>query len=75
MYASTSRKPSPRWCDVDCVAKPWAWSARATHSPLPPAASPVNMRPVRFPPWAAGARPTRRSRADAFPRLGTGRAQ
>ena len=35
----------------------------------------VNTRPVRLPPWAAGARPTMRRRAFASPKPGTGRPQ
>ena len=67
MYAPhSSRNPSRRWCEVGWVAEPWAWSARATHSPLPPAGVTGEHPPgARFPPWAAGARPTSRSRADA----------
>jgi len=34
----------------------------------------VNIRPVRFPPWAAGARPTTTSRASGSPKPGRGRA-
>jgi acyl carrier protein len=37
--------------------------------------SPVKMRPVRFPPCAAGARPTTSTRAAGSPKPGTGRAQ
>jgi hypothetical protein len=37
--------------------------------------SPVNTRPVRFPPWAAGARPTTTTRASGSPKPGTGRPQ
>src|SRR5439155_23366220 len=37
--------------------------------------SPVNMRPVRLPPCAAGASPMRTSRAAGSPNPGTGRAQ
>src|SRR5262249_5815254 len=33
------------------------------------------MRPVRFPPWAAGARPTTMMRAAGSPKPGTGRPQ
>ena len=35
----------------------------------------VNMRPVRFAPWAAGANPTTTTRAAGSPKPGTGRAQ
>src|SRR5438034_2836865 len=44
-------------------------------SPDPPTPSPVNTRPVRLAPCAAGARPTRSSRARGSPNPGTGRAQ
>ena len=37
--------------------------------------SPVKTRPVRLPPWAAGASPTMRIRAAGSPNPGTGRAQ
>src|SRR5439155_12724313 len=40
-----------------------------------PAPVPVNARPVRFPPWAAGARPTIRTLASGTPNPGTGRPQ
>ena len=40
-----------------------------------PEASPVNTRPVRLPPCAAGASPTSRIRAAGSPKPGTGRAQ
>src|SRR5678815_6159687 len=35
----------------------------------------VSMRPVRLPPWAAGASPTINNRASSEPKLGTGRPQ
>src|SRR5207247_354145 len=43
-----------------------------SHSPL---RSPVNVRPVRLPPWAAGASPTTSTRARGSPKPGTGRPQ
>src|SRR4051812_31577629 len=51
---------------------PTVWSARHRKSPD---ASPVNTRPVRLPPWAAGARPTMRIRASGSPNPGSGRPQ
>ena len=53
-------------------AKPTAFSADIKKSPEP---SPVNTRPVRFAPCAAGASPTSRSRASGSPNPGTGRPQ
>jgi len=35
----------------------------------------VKIRPVRFPPWAAGARPIKRSHAFLSPKPGTGAAK
>ena len=49
-----------------------AWSAGHRKSPL---ASPVNTRPVRLPPCAAGASPSNRMRAFGSPNPGTGRPQ
>ena len=40
-----------------------------------PERSPVNTRPVRLPPWAAGARPRTSTRAAGSPKPGTGRPQ
>src|SRR3989454_12484340 len=40
-----------------------------------PDRSPVNTRPVRLPPWAAGASPTTRTSAFGSPNPGTGRPQ
>src|SRR5436190_1505070 len=40
-----------------------------------PERSPVKTRPVRFPPWAAGARPSTYTRARGSPKPGTGRPQ
>ena len=40
-----------------------------------PDLSPVKSRPVRLPPWAAGASPTTRMRAAGSPNPGNGRAQ
>ena len=62
-------------CDVGMFAKPARWSAAIRKSPEPPTPSPVNTRPVRLAPCAAGARPTISSRAAGSPKPGTGRAQ
>ena len=40
-----------------------------------PDRSPVNIRPVRLAPWAAGAKPTTKRRAGVSPKPGTGRPQ
>ena len=62
--------------DVVRLAKPARCSAAIRKSPEPPVPSPVNTRPVRFAPCAAGARPSRssrpgdrQSRARAFPSI------
>src|SRR5947209_777391 len=72
MYASLRRSPSSRETLCGCEANPFSYSARYRKSPL---RSPVNMRPVRLPPCAAGASPMRTSRAAGSPNPGTGRAQ
>src|SRR3954468_6141051 len=54
------------------LAKPAACIARMRKSPDP---SPVNTRPVRLAPCAAGARPSTRTRASGSPNPGTGRPQ
>src|SRR5690606_8263068 len=54
------------------VASPARCNARYSQSPE---RSPVNILPVRFPPWAAGARPTTRIGASIGPNEGTGRPQ
>ena len=64
--------PSSRCSEDGWVAKPAAWSAPKSHVPL---WSPVNMRPVRLPPCAAGASPTSSTRASGSPKPGSGRAQ
>ena len=51
---SVSRRPSSRATDVGWLARPARQSAANSQSPE---RSPVKMRPVRLPPWAAGARP------------------
>jgi hypothetical protein len=60
------------WVDVGWLANPARQSAAKIQSPL---RSPVNTRPVRFPPCAAGASPTTAIRASAGPRPGTGLPQ
>ena len=57
------------------LARPFANSAAMRKSLDPPTPSPVKLRPVRFAPCAAGARPTRTMRAAGSPKPGTGRAQ
>ena len=54
------------------LANPAACIARIRKSPEP---SPVNTRPVRLAPCAAGASPSTSSRASGSPNPGTGRAQ
>ena len=51
------------------LANPARCIARINHVPEP---SPVNIRPVRFAPCAAGARPTTRTSARGSPKPGTG---
>ncbi len=70
--ASTSRWPSPAWTDVACVAIPVRWRLANSQSPLE---SPVNTRPVRLPPFAAGASPTISSDGVADPQPWIGRPQ
>src|SRR5439155_306221 len=54
------------------LANPAACMAVIRKSPEP---SPVNTRPVRFAPCAAGARPSTRTRAPGSPKPGNGRPQ
>ena len=65
-------RPSSARRDAGRSASPARWSAAHRKSPE---ASPVNTRPVRLPPCAAGASPTSRIRASGSPKPGTGRAQ
>ncbi len=67
-----SERPSPRAADVARFASPTAWRASKRKSPE---RSPVNIRPVRLAPLAAGARPTIKIRAVESPKAGTGLAQ
>ena len=62
---SRSLSPSSRATEVAWLANPARWSARYSQSPD---RSPVNIRPVRLAPWAAGAKPTSTSRALPHPR-------
>jgi hypothetical protein len=64
------RRPSSRCTDVGWLANPVRCSARNSHSPD---RSPVNIRPVRFAPWAAGASRPRSPPARGSPKPGTGR--
>ena len=56
---STSSSPSPRWVLVGWLARPTRCRLANSQSPE---RSPVKIRPVRLAPWAAGARPTTRTR-------------
>src|ERR1035437_4499945 len=58
--------------EVGWLANPVRWSEANRKSPD---LSPVNSRPVRLPPWAAGASPTTRTRAIASPKPGSDVAQ
>jgi len=67
-----SRRPSSRDRDTGWLAIPVRCSAANSQSPE---RSPVNTRPVRLPPWAAGARPRTITRAAGSPNPGSGRPQ
>ena len=54
IYASRSIRPSPACVEVARLANPATCSAAMRKSPEPPVPSPVNTRPVRFAPCAAG---------------------
>src|SRR5256886_12757079 len=64
-----SVRPSSRASDCSWLANPWRYNAWYSQLPLE---SPVNMRPVRFAPCAAGASPTTSNRASGSPKPGTG---
>ncbi|CPU66836.1 Uncharacterised protein [Mycobacteroides abscessus] len=66
------RRPSSAETDVAWLARPVRCMAAKRKSPL---RSPVNMRPVRLAPCAAGASPTTTIPARSSPNPGTGRAQ
>ena len=70
VHGARGRRPRERMSAW--LAKPASCSARKSQSPL---RSPVNMRPVRLPPWAAGASPTSSTTAAGSPKPGSGRAQ
>src|SRR6266516_2382758 len=72
ILARISRWPSPAATDVGCAASPHRYSDANRTSPL---RSPVKIRPVRLPPWAAGARPTISTAGRSAPQPGTGRPQ
>src|SRR3954452_2722349 len=72
IHASFSRRPSPRCREGGWLARPARYMAAKSQSPD---RSPVNTRPVRLPPWAAGARPRTRTRAAGSPKPGMGRPQ
>ena len=66
------RCPSPAWVLVGRAASPARCNAAKSQSPL---RSPVNTRPVRLPPWAAGASPTTRISGRSAPQPAIGRPQ
>ncbi|CAM5522304.1 hypothetical protein STENM327S_09368 [Streptomyces tendae] len=71
--ACVPRAREPRACiAVGCESEATSYSAWYRTSPE---RSPVNIRPVRLPPWAAGASPTISSLASAGPKPGTGLPQ
>jgi hypothetical protein len=72
IHTPASSSPSSRCVDVGWFAKPVRCSDAYSQSPE---LSPVKIRPVRFPPLAAGASPTTMMRAAGSPNPGTGRAQ
>ena len=72
MYASVRVSPSSARREAGRSARPTSWSAAHRKSPE---ASPVKTRPVRLPPWAAGASPSSRIRASGSPKPGSGRPQ
>ena len=67
-----STKPSSMAVEVGCDARPARCSAATSTSPE---RSPVNIRPVRLAPCAAGASPTITIGASAGPNPGTARPQ
>ena len=70
--APSRRRPSSALREVGWLARPARCSAAYSQSPE---RSPVNIRPVRLAPCAAGARPIRTIAAAGSPKPGTGRAQ
>ena len=71
-HAPCSASPSPAWTEHGWLASPTRCIDANRKSPL---RSPVNTRPVRLAPWAAGARPSTTMRAAGSPKPGTGRPQ
>ena len=67
-----SVNPSSRATEVGWLANPERHSAAKSQSPE---RSPVKIRPVRLPPWAAGARPSTSTLASGSPNPGSGRPQ
>ena len=72
MRMPVSDWPSPAATDVGWLAKPARCSAAYSQSPEE---SPVNIRPVRLVPLAAGASPTTSTSASGSPNDGPGRPQ
>ena len=72
MRMPVSACPSPAATDVGRAANPVRCSAAQRTSPDE---SPVNIRPVRLVPFAAGARPTSSTSASGSPNDGPGRPQ
>src|SRR5215467_6005912 len=72
ILAPISRWPSPALTDVGWAASPHRYSDANRTSPL---RSPVKIRPVRLPPWAAGARPAISTAGRSSPQPGMGRPQ
>ena len=70
--AARARSPSSARRTAGWFANPARASRRTAQSPD---RSPVNTRPVRLPPCAAGARPTTSTRAAGSPNPGSGRPQ
>jgi hypothetical protein len=70
--APSSRWPSPECSEVGCAASPTRCSDANSQSPDE---SPVNTRPVRLPPLAAGARPTISTDGCSSPQPAIGRPQ
>ena len=72
MRTPSSSKASPACSLTGCDAMPTRCRLAKSHSPL---RSPVNIRPVRLAPLAAGARPTISPWGLVLPKAATGRPQ
>src|SRR5919206_54562 len=72
IQALMRRSPSSTETESGWLAKPARYMARKSQSPD---RSPVKIRPVRLPPWAAGASPATTTRASGSPKPGMGRPQ